>query len=107
MPPPEAPQMHQHHLDEGISGDVRLPLVPAHLGPLDARSTSVHMKHAGLHMSLDRCGRNQISPAGTEERETDEAASCGPVLALSTWGAGLITTELLPQLRPDGNKFKY
>ena len=88
MLPPEAPQMHQHHLDEGISGDVRLPLVPAHLGPLDARSTSVHMKHAGLHVGLDRCGRNQISPAGTEERQHDGSAGCGPVLALGAWATG-------------------
>ena len=58
-------------------------------------------------MGLDPFGRNQISPASTKVRETDEAAGCGPVLALRTWGAGLITTELLPQLRPDGNKFKY
>jgi len=58
-------------------------------------------------MGLDPFGRNQISPAGTEERQHDESAGCGPVLALGTWGAGLITTEPLLQLRPDGNKFKY
>ena len=65
------------------------------------------MKHARRHMGLDPFGRNQISPAGTEERQHDESAGCGPVLALGTWGAGLITTEPLLQLRPDGNKFKY
>ena len=107
MPPPELRQMRQHHLDEGIGGVVRLERLHVHLGPLNARSTSVHMKHAGLHMGLDRFGRDHISPASTKVRETGEAAGCAPVLALRTWGAGLITTKPLLQLRPDGTKFKY
>ena len=97
MPPPELRHMHQQLLDEVIGGDVRLPILHAHLGPLDARSTSVHMKHARRHMGLDLFGRNQITPSDTEEGQQDKSGGCGPVLALGTWEAGLITTRPLLQ----------
>ena len=69
MPPPGLRQMPQQLHDEDIGGEVRLVSLHAHLGPLDARPTGVHMKHARIHMLLDLFGRNQISPSETEERQ--------------------------------------
>ena len=94
---PEKRHILQQLRDEFVGGVVRRLTLPLHRGPLHARSTSVHMKHARRHMGLDLCGRNQITPSGTEERQHDGSAGCGPVLALGTWEAGLITTRPLLQ----------
>ena len=72
IPPPELRHMPQQLRDEDIGGEVRLVILHAHLGPLDARSTSVHMKHARIHMLPDLFGRNQIFPSETEERQQGE-----------------------------------
>ena len=79
------PQQRRHPFAGGV---VRLVSLMFHLGPLHQRSTSVHMKHARRHMSLDLFSRNQITPAATEEGKQDKSGGCGPVLALGTWGAG-------------------
>ena len=97
IPLPEQRQMLQQLLDEGIGGVVRRVTLHRRRGPLHARPTSVHMKHARRHMSLDLFGRNQITPAATEEGQQDKSGGCGPVLALGTWEAGLITTRRLLQ----------
>ena len=63
---PEQRHKRQQLRDEIIGGVVRRITLYRHRGPLHARSTSVHMKHARLHMTPDRFGRN-LQPAATEE----------------------------------------
>ena len=44
--------------------------------------------------------------AGTDEGKQDNNGGCGPVLALGTWEAGLITTGPLLQYKLDRNIFE-
>ena len=90
--------------DEFIGGGVRWIILHVQRAPLHQRSTSVHMKHARLHMGPAVFGRDR-QPAAREPRQQQQSDGCGPVLAMGTWEAGLITTRPLLQKRLDRNIF--